>query len=177
LSFFPFRARTLTTDMIVHLLSTIKDIYLPYNTLQHTATHCNTLQHTTTHCNTLQYTAWHVPNVLSVAEDKHLTVTHCITPQHFASHILLVRKSWRYVSRCNTPTATHIALVLTVAVDIHFAATHCNTLQHTTTRCNTYCPCFDSMGWLRSVGSIKLYASCAEYCLFCRALLQKRPII
>ena len=33
------------------------------------------------------------------------------------------------------------------------------------------------MGWLRSVGSIKLYVSFAEYCLFCRALLQKRPII
>jgi len=33
------------------------------------------------------------------------------------------------------------------------------------------------MGWLRSVGSIKLYTSFAEYRLFYRALLQKRPII
>jgi len=33
------------------------------------------------------------------------------------------------------------------------------------------------MGWLRSVGSIKLYVSFAEYCLFYKALLQKRPII
>jgi len=33
------------------------------------------------------------------------------------------------------------------------------------------------MGWLRSVGSIKLYVSFAEYFLFYRALLQKRPII
>jgi len=33
------------------------------------------------------------------------------------------------------------------------------------------------MGWLRSVGSIKLYVSFAEDCLFYRALLQKRPII
>ena len=32
-------------------------------------------------------------------------------------------------------------------------------------------------GWLRSVGSIKLYVSFAEYCLFYKALLQKRPII
>jgi len=31
--------------------------------------------------------------------------------------------------------------------------------------------------WLRSVGSIKLQVSCAEYRLFYRALLQKRPII
>ena len=33
------------------------------------------------------------------------------------------------------------------------------------------------MGWLRSVGSIKLWVSFAEYRLFYRALLQKRPII
>ena len=33
------------------------------------------------------------------------------------------------------------------------------------------------MGWLWQVGSIKLYVSFAEYRLFYRARLQKRPII
>ena len=33
------------------------------------------------------------------------------------------------------------------------------------------------MGWLQSVGSIKLKVSFAEYRLFYRALLQKRPVI
>jgi len=33
------------------------------------------------------------------------------------------------------------------------------------------------MGWLRSVGSIKLQVSFAEYRFFYRALLQQRPII
>jgi len=33
------------------------------------------------------------------------------------------------------------------------------------------------MGWLRLVGSLKWQVSFAEYCLFYRALLQKRPII
>ena len=33
------------------------------------------------------------------------------------------------------------------------------------------------MGWLRLVGSFKLQISFAEYCLFYRARLQKRPII
>jgi len=33
------------------------------------------------------------------------------------------------------------------------------------------------MGWLRLVGSLKLQVPCAEYSLFYRALLQKRPII
>ena len=34
-----------------------------------------------------------------------------------------------------------------------------------------------SMGWLRSVGSIKLQVSFAEYRLFYKPLLQKRPVI
>jgi len=38
------------------------------------------------------------------------------------------------------------------------------------------CESFSPMGWLRSVGSTKLYVSFAEYRLFYRALLQKRPI-
>jgi len=33
------------------------------------------------------------------------------------------------------------------------------------------------MGWLRSVGSIRIQVSFAEYRLFYRALLQKRPVI
>ena len=33
------------------------------------------------------------------------------------------------------------------------------------------------MGWLRLVGSLKVYVSVAEYRLFYRALSQKRPII
>ena len=33
------------------------------------------------------------------------------------------------------------------------------------------------MGWLRRVGSLKIQVSFAEYPLFYRALLQKRPII
>jgi len=36
---------------------------------------------------------------------------------------------------------------------------------------------FCLMGWLRLVGSLKLYVSFAEYRLFYRTLLQKRPII
>jgi len=36
---------------------------------------------------------------------------------------------------------------------------------------------YEVRGWLRLVGSFKLHASVAEYRLFYRALLQKRPII
>jgi len=38
-------------------------------------------------------------------------------------------------------------------------------------------PSFLSMGWLRLLGSLKLQVSFAEYRLFYRALLQKRPVI
>jgi len=34
-----------------------------------------------------------------------------------------------------------------------------------------------NMGWLRLVGSLKLWVSFAEYSLFYRALLQKRPMV
>ena len=37
--------------------------------------------------------------------------------------------------------------------------------------------CESIMGWLRLVGSLKLLVSFAEYCLFYRSLLQKRPVI
>jgi len=35
----------------------------------------------------------------------------------------------------------------------------------------------ETMGWLRLVGSLKLWVSFAEYGMFYRALLQKRPVI
>jgi len=37
--------------------------------------------------------------------------------------------------------------------------------------------CVDAMGWLRLVGSLKLYVSLENIGLFCGALLQKRPTI
>jgi len=40
-----------------------------------------------------------------------------------------------------------------------------------------YATAFRTIGWLRLVGSLKSYVSFAEYRLFSRALLQKRPII
>jgi len=42
------------------------------------------------------------------------------------------------------------------------------------TMCHIYETCIIYMGWLRLVGSFKLYVSFAEYTLFYRALLQKR---
>jgi len=55
----------------------------------------------------------------------------------------------------------------TTPISIYVSYIHIRTLH----------PYMYPMGWLRSVGSIKLWVSFAEYRLFYRALLQKRPII
>ena len=46
----------------------------------------------------------------------------------------------------------------------------------TLTSIGVRCWVYTTMGWLRIVGSLKLKVSFAEYRLFCRALLKKRPI-
>jgi len=144
----------------------------PCNTLQHTATYCNILQHIVSHCNTLQHTATHCKTQESFSDKRTLLqqidfhATHCNTLQHAATHqspFSITEPFWVWVF-----FMMHIA----------HTATHCNTLQH------NKIPFFDwrasfqqGMGWLWLVGSLKLQFSFAEYRLFHRALLQKRPTI
>ena len=55
---------------------------------------------------------------------------------------------------------------------------HTNYVTHNYATLNyVYMQCDSTMGWLQLVGSLKLSVSFAEYRLFYRALLQKRPII
>jgi len=75
------------------------------------------------------------------------TALHRVTPQRTAPH-------------CNTPQHTAIYRVYRFVQYMH-SHSHSNT----------------HMGWLRLVGSSKLYVSLAEYSLFYRALFQKRPIL
>ena len=65
----------------------------------------------------------------------------------------------------NTHTHTHMQTPI-------FAAKHTYTHAHT-----NVCVYRRAMGWLRLVESITLFVSFAENILFCRALLQKRPLI
>ena len=106
----------------------------PWNTRQHTATHCNTKQRTATHRNAMcsadcAYTCRPPCNSLQ------LTATHCNSMQHNAT-------------RCNTPQ--HAALCrlclfsdasLQLSVNhwhsLQLTATHHNTPPHTATHCNT----------------------------------------
>jgi len=78
----------------------------------------------------------------------------------FVTHsYVCVRDDTSAMSICHLHVWSHVFICACACVWIHQATQHMN------------------MGWLRSVGSIKLYVSFAEYRLFYRSLLQKRPII
>jgi len=71
-----------------------------------------------------------------------------------------------YRTHTHTQTRTHrrASPIPTLLLTLIESLLHTYTLTNTHKRVN-------HMGWLRSVGSIKLEVSFAEYCLFYRALL------
>jgi len=75
------------------------------------------------------------------------------------------------------PFRISICIPMTIS-SLIFAGTGCNTHKRLLITLSYECILHSPhMGWLRSVGSIRLQVSFAEYRLFYRALLQKRPII
>jgi len=115
-----------------------------------------TLQRTATRCDTRQRAAIHCNTLTRTMHTKKHAVTHCSALQHAAMHCNTLTR----VMHTRARTCTHAHLVgTTVARSLPLLASTVG------------------LGWLRSVGSIKLYVSLAEYRLFYRALLQKRPII
>jgi len=87
------------------------------------------------------------------------TSTHTYHEPHIPTHT--VPHTWRGHTRhaCGSVCGSHVCVAVCVdhMCDMMWWFTH--------------------MGWLRSVGSIKLQVSFEEYRLLYRALLQKRPII
>ena len=126
-----------------------------------TATHCTILQHTATHCSN----AWR-------SRRRSRTATHCNTLQHSVpyqntlQHTVAVREEVGEAWTCVNTTLLLRKWCHTVP--------HCNTLQHTVTHCNIHHTMFMfdkwAMGWLRSVGSLKLDVCrlLRIRCLFCR---------
>jgi len=131
-------------------------------------------------------TRWHT-TVSTTLQRQSLWTRHCNTSlQHIdTSQRLDTPQSLRHGA------ATCVAVCVNTSLQ-HVTATHWHVTEtwHTTvstTWCCNMCCSVDSqhidkaqrlgMGWLRLVGSLKLQVSCAEYHLFYRDLLQKRPII
>jgi len=78
------------------------------------------------------------------------------------------------VLQCVHRGYAHSIIRAAASWQLQHTATHCNTLLHTATHTNNN---NESLGWLQWVGSLKLQVSLAEYRLFYKALLQKRPMI
>jgi len=78
------------------------------------------------------------------------------------------------VLQCVRRGYAHSIIRAAASWQLQHTATHCNTLLHTATHTNNN---NESLGWLQWVGSLKLQVSLAEYRLFYKALLQKRPMI
>jgi len=104
---------------------------------------------------------------------SHIWMSHinesCCTHEHGTSHI------WTsHVAHMNESRRTYERVRLRVGMS-HVT---CD-MWHVTCDMShvTWLTHMDDTGWLRLVGSLKLQVSFAEYSLFYRALLQKRPII
>jgi len=146
------------------------------NTLLRRATRCCDVQHVVATCNTLLRRATYC---CDVQQESQISCTRrntsllkyvmyyicwyarcCVTwnvfgfPAHVAT-----RHCWN--AYCIVCVGTHVVVWRKIYL----------TFLHTSQRVTFY------MGWLRWVGSLKLQVSFAEYHLFYRALLQKRPII
>jgi len=148
--------------------------YFNGNTLQHAPTRCNTLQHTATHCcNTLHDPVTHCNSLLWL--QKHSLLTYASRRRVLQSpsinkltNIAWVDWYWKYVDG-------QLMFSWWLAVSFYLSRLLGGEVMRARTSAND-----DSdvdMGWLRSVGSSKLYIFFAEYHLFYRALLQRRPII
>jgi len=116
-------------------------------------------------------TAEGAPRLYSVYNDSF--VYHCRRLAHMADPVFLAPLSvCHYLFSCVTE--------LIYVCDIIYSYTTAATSRTWPTTCfsrRRWSVISPAIGWLRLVGSIKLQVSFAECCLFCRALLQKRPII
>jgi len=133
-----------------------------YILVQHTAARCSTLQHT--HAGTAVRVVRNNTYILVQHTTIHYTTLQCTATQHTTLQ--------RSATHCNTQQ--HTLTGIAVCVVRNFFEFHILVQRHIATLDLQNLP---PMGWLRLVGSLKSIVSFAEYRLFYRALLQKRPII
>jgi len=124
-------------------------------------THCNTLQHTATHCIT--------PKSDLIKRSEKQRKTH-----HLSDNTKTIHTSSR---QAHTHTHTHTDSRKQMRVEQVIANRALFPLRWGRERGAAMHILKGPMGWLRLVGALKVYDSLAEYRLFYRALLQKRPVV
>jgi len=132
--------------------------------LQCVAVCCSVLQCVAVCCSALQYTRhFCVLQCAAVCCSIHVTFVCCSVLQCVAVC-------------CSIPVSFDI---YDNSYHVQFYRTHTHQQECTSNKSRFHQIGFlsSTMGWLRLVGSLKLYVSFAEYSLFYRALLQTRPII
>jgi len=105
--------------------------------------------------------------VIWITDTWRLWTSHGTPMTPFSSHMSQIKYEW-VVSHLNEPChiwMRHVTSSLNESCYVNGALLHLRDRPPS------------AVGRLRFVGSIKLHVSFAEYCLFYRALLQKRPII
>jgi len=108
---------------------------------------------------------WVMSHNLSCYVMSQIWISHM-----FASYMSLINKACHIYESCHTISAA-------IMTHTHVCDTTHSCMRHKSFVCVKLHIYVCTMGWLRSVGSIKLQVSYAEYRLFHRALLQKRPLI
>ena len=116
-----------------------------------------------THTHTCDYMYLNVCNKL---ESAGIRTCVCVRVQYIHIHMHM------YAHVCTT----------ILCLRVHTCVCACTIHTHAHAHIHVHTLVYDNlesagMGWLRLVGSFKLYVSFAEYRLLYRAVLQKRPII
>jgi len=144
-------------------------VYLYCSMLQWVAVCCSTLHYGAVRCSAVQCGAVSCSAVQCSA--VQCSAIQCNAVCCSASQCVAVRCS---ALQCVAVRCSALQCVAVRCSALQCDAVRCSALQCDAVRCS---PWSLLMGWLRLVGSLKLLISLAEYRLFNRALLQKRPII
>ena len=152
-------------DKIVGLFCSIQSLLqgsFAEETYTYTHTHPHTHPRTHTHTHFCIYVSKY-----TLRQYIHIHV-HTYTCPYVSQNILYTLSMYTY-------TPTHIYIHTHTYICPYVSQQLYTLSMYTYTPTHMFLYIVSTMGWLRLVGSLKLQVSFAEYSLFYRALLQKRP--
>jgi len=184
--------------IVTHTENTLLHTTAQNNILSYSATHCNTLQHTATHCDTLAYTTTHchtaphchtLPHIHTCMPPKKHLRSGFMTPYTPFCFVWTISSELKWISQLYPLDWARVDIrwFSVGGFDTRWIPSSClcgmSHMLHMNDSCLAYECVVSFMAWHayhmnKSLeGSLKVQVSFAEYRLFYRALLQKRPII